>query len=99
MSFRWAGAASLVASLLGAVACGSGDSSSGSSPPPSDAGPSSEGAVQADGGGRGPDSATRDAVGGGDTGRGGQDSGPCTDSCPAPNGGVTFGCEKRFLYG
>jgi hypothetical protein len=22
-----------------------------------------------------------------------------TDSCPAPNGGITFGCEKRFLFG
>jgi hypothetical protein len=25
--------------------------------------------------------------------------GPCTDKCPAPNAGVTVGCEKRFLYG
>jgi hypothetical protein len=22
-----------------------------------------------------------------------------TDSCPAPNGGITFDCEKRFLFG
>jgi hypothetical protein len=30
---------------------------------------------------------------------GASDGGPCEDTCPAPNGGVTFGCEKRFLYG
>jgi hypothetical protein len=29
----------------------------------------------------------------------GIDSGTCVDSCPAQNGGVTVGCEKRFLYG
>jgi len=23
----------------------------------------------------------------------------CTDACPAPNGGVTYGCRKRFMYG
>ena len=29
----------------------------------------------------------------------GPDGATCVDSCPAPNGGVTIGCEKRFLYG
>jgi hypothetical protein len=28
----------------------------------------------------------------------GTEAGPCTDTCPAPNG-VTVGCEKRFAYG
>lgn len=23
----------------------------------------------------------------------------CVDNCPAPNGGVTWGCKKRFMYG
>lgn len=23
----------------------------------------------------------------------------CTDPCPAPGGGVTWGCQKRFMYG
>ncbi len=27
------------------------------------------------------------------------DGAACTDPCPAPNGGVTLGCEKRFWYG
>lgn len=24
---------------------------------------------------------------------------PCVDPCPAPNGGVVLGCQKRFVYG
>jgi hypothetical protein len=35
---------------------------------------------------------------GGDAGGGSADGG-CIDKCPAPNDGVTFGCEKRFLFG
>jgi hypothetical protein len=27
------------------------------------------------------------------------DAATCTDPCPAPHGGVTLGCEKRFWYG
>ena len=27
------------------------------------------------------------------------DAGACVDPCPAPGGGVTWGCQKRFLYG
>jgi hypothetical protein len=27
------------------------------------------------------------------------EGGACSDACPAPNGGLTVGCEKRFLYG
>lgn len=32
-------------------------------------------------------------------GAGGSAGGSCTDTCPAPNGGVTWNCEKRFMYG
>jgi hypothetical protein len=35
----------------------------------------------------------------GGTSSGGADGGACTDPCPASKGGVTFGCEKRFLTG
>jgi len=35
---------------------------------------------------------------GGSTGTGGG-SAICTDTCPAPSGGVTVGCKKRFMYG
>ena len=38
------------------------------------------------------------ADGGGAT-DGGDASAPCADTCPAPNGGVTLGCQKRFVYG
>ncbi len=30
---------------------------------------------------------------------GGAGGGTCNDVCPAPNGGVTWDCEKRFMYG
>lgn len=32
-------------------------------------------------------------------GGGARDAGPCLDPCPAPHGGVTLGCQKRFVYG
>jgi hypothetical protein len=35
---------------------------------------------------------------GGRSGTGGT-TGPCTDTCPAPKGGLTIGCKKRFAYG
>jgi|HubBroStandDraft_1064217.scaffolds.fasta_scaffold01951_5 hypothetical protein len=28
-----------------------------------------------------------------------EEGGACADPCPAPGAGITFGCEKRFLYG
>ena len=37
--------------------------------------------------------------GSGASSSGAVEAGPCTDQCPAPNAGITFGCEKRFLYG
>ncbi len=38
------------------------------------------------------------ANGSGGSGAGGS-GGACSDVCPAPNGGVTWDCEKRFMYG
>jgi hypothetical protein len=26
-------------------------------------------------------------------------TGPCVETCPAPNGGLTISCKKRFMYG
>lgn len=43
------------------------------------------------------------ATGGAGTGSGtgshGGAGGACVDACPAPKGGVTWGCEKRFMFG
>jgi hypothetical protein len=52
-----------------------------------------DGAVEPDGaadGSPGTDAATDGAPG---------DAGPCVDPCPHAQGGVTWGCEKRFMYG
>lgn len=35
----------------------------------------------------------------GDAAPGQPDGGACVDMCPAPGGGVTWGCERRFMYG
>lgn len=95
-----------LAAIATGVACGS--SGSDSSTPQEDGSADVGGGPSPDGGGSPPDGAASDAVasdgavadvGGGPDARGGHDSGPCVDTCPAPNGGVTSGCEKRFLYG
>jgi hypothetical protein len=39
------------------------------------------------------------ATDGGGDGGSANDAAPCVDPCPAPNGGVMFGCQKRFVYG
>lgn len=36
---------------------------------------------------------------GGAGGTAGSDGGQCVDLCPAPNGGVVWQCQKRFMYG
>jgi hypothetical protein len=91
-----------LAAVATGVACGSGDSNSS----PAQDGGSDDLGLPADGGGLPPDAAAPDALthdGATMDSAGGTDSGPdsssCVDSCPAPKGGVTFGCEKRFLYG
>jgi hypothetical protein len=84
------GSADLDASNAGDTAR-SGTSSGGGS--------SSNGGSASSGSGSGAD------AGDGDAGTGGRASGgdaaTCTgaDTCPAPNGGITFDCEKRFLFG
>jgi hypothetical protein len=35
----------------------------------------------------------------GSNGSGGSGGTSCTDECPAPNGGVSVGCKRRFMYG
>jgi hypothetical protein len=47
------------------------------------------------------DSGSDASPGAGDAGTGRGDAAACvrTDTCPAPNGGITFDCEKRFLFG
>jgi hypothetical protein len=69
-----------------------GGSNSGSS---SGSGGSSGGSSDASDGGSGAGS----SGGGQDASSGGSDGAACVDPCPAPNGGVIVGCEKRFLYG
>jgi hypothetical protein len=76
---------------------GSGGASSGGSGT-SSGGTGDDGGAGSSSGGGGSSGAVDG--GGADTGPGtSPDGGACTDSCPAPNGGVTVGCEKRFLYG
>jgi hypothetical protein len=36
---------------------------------------------------------------GGDAATDGAQADACVDPCPAPHGGITVGCEKRFMYG
>lgn len=48
-------------------------------------------------GAAGSDDAGSGAVGGGIAG--GAGLGPCNDTCPAPNGGVRWECNYRFMYG
>src|SRR5262249_45240298 len=44
-------------------------------------------------------SSTSGTGGGSDTTSSSSTGGMCNDTCPAPNGGVTIACEKRFVYG
>jgi hypothetical protein len=55
------------------------------------AGGSTGGSSARDGGG--PDVLATDTVVRNDA------AGACTDDCPAPKGGLTIGCKKRFVYG
>src|SRR5215472_13959949 len=86
--------------LVGAAgaACSSSDSNGGAPPPAGDDASSDDA-----GGGGGVDSAGgKDAPGGADAADSGgnkPESGACNDTCPATKGGVTVGCETRFLYG
>lgn len=94
---------------------GSGGSASGGSAGPVGAGGSGTGGTAkggssgfGGGAGSGAGGATGGAAGGatggstgGATGKGGA-AGSCSassDTCPAPDGGVTIRCEKRFMYG
>jgi hypothetical protein len=105
VSVRWAWLP--LAAMAAGVACGDGNSSSS----PAQSSGSDDGGLSADGGDTAADAATHDSptqdvaaadvtghdgAGGSDAGH---DSSSCVDSCPAPNGGVPFGCEKRFVYG
>jgi hypothetical protein len=42
---------------------------------------------------------TGGAASGGATGKGGSTGSCSSDTCPAPGGGVTVNCKKRFMYG
>ncbi len=42
---------------------------------------------------------TGGSVSGGATGKGGGTGSCSSDACPAPSGGVTIDCKKRFMYG
>lgn len=53
--------------------------------------------ASSDGGQRSDGQAAADA--GAKSDGGANDAGRCVDSCPAPGGGVTLGCQKRFVYG
>ncbi len=109
MSARWVLLAlAAAATVANGAACGSGDSNGSSA----QEGGSDDSGLSPDGGGHPGDGAAQDSSaqdvaaadgpGSGDGSSGGEsggDSSSCVDPCPAPNGGVTLGCEKRFLYG
>lgn len=82
---------------------GSGASSSGGSATGGSGGSATGGAAS---GGSGPGGSGAGGSGSGGSGTGGaagsRGTATCTavsDTCPAPNGGVTVGCKKRFMYG
>ena len=82
------------------------DGSSASTGSSSSGGPGGA-STDAPGGQSGEDGSTEDAASitaeedGSNDGSGGlgDDGAACADMCPAPNAGITFGCEKRFAYG
>lgn len=82
---------------LAAAACSDGSGETGSGGDGGAPGSGGSGAATASGGagGHGGTSGTTSAGGQGGSGGGGM----CTDACPAPAGGVEYGCEKRFMHG
>ena len=65
----------------------------GGSSASNDASPTGGSAGSAGGGSGG--TAVGGSAGSGQAGSGGN----CSDGCPAPNGGVSYRCQKRFMYG
>lgn len=84
--------------VLAIVACSSSRQGSSGGAAASGAGGSAAvaGANGVSGSGSGGGASAAGGAGGSAAGAGG---GACTDTCPAPNGGVTWSCEKRFMYG
>jgi hypothetical protein len=102
------GKASGGADAGGSVGVGSGGNASGGN----GAGGASAGGASAGGGSSSSKGGASGGVGGSSSGNGGTSaggatakggsSGSCTassDTCPAPDGGVTVSCKKRFMYG
>ncbi|MBI3205791.1 MAG: hypothetical protein HYZ29_29920 [Myxococcales bacterium] len=87
----------IIGGALVLAACGSGDSSSG--PGTGGTGGGSGGTTTGGAGGAAGAIGSGSASGAGGASGGGGVGGVCVDSCPAPNGGVTWGCTKRFMYG
>ncbi len=89
---------------LALAACGGDDSSGGTAGAAGSAGTSSGGG----GSGGGPTGGSGGLAGAGGSsasggagagGAGGSGGAACVDTCPAPGGGVTWECKKRFMYG
>ncbi len=88
----------------GAPASDAGDAASGGSSGDGSAGAGGTAGAVATGGSAGAGGtagagATGGSAGAAGSGAGGSAGSPCDDPCPAPNGGVTWQCKKRFLYG
>jgi len=89
----------IAAGALALAACGDDDSSGAAA---GTGGAAASGGAPTGGASSGGASGAGGATGGGGAGGssgGGGTGGACLDTCPAPNGGVTWGCTKRFMYG
>ncbi len=87
------------------VACGGDDSANAGSGGKASSGGAGAGGSATGGKGNGGSSTGGSSAGGssngGSAGGGGVGGvgGTCSDTCAAPNGGISYGCEKRFMYG
>jgi len=81
---------------VGSGGSGSGGASSGGQ---SGGGTGSGGSTGGPGNGGAAGGGTTGSAAGGSTGKGGGTGNCPSDTCPAPNAGVTIGCKKRFMYG
>jgi hypothetical protein len=95
MQSRW-----LAIGISTALSMGCGGSGGGGGGPAGGSAGQSSGGKSGSGGSGGSSGSggVAGSSGSGATGGGGS-GGSCTDLCPAPSGGITWDCKKRFLYG
>ncbi|MBK7584963.1 MAG: hypothetical protein IPI67_32835 [Myxococcales bacterium] len=98
-SVGWVFASVCVLLACGEDASSGGPGASGGSAGVGTGGASTGGVPSGGAGGQSGTGAAAGAAGVGASGGAGGSGGVCVDTCPAPNGGVTWNCKQRFLYG